>query len=152
MDRRSESLDAFKNATTLTPLEAGVWAGYGASLMEAQDVEQACHFYETAVFLDPDNAQYLTELATAYAAVQRWKDAEGKFTGAVRFGASGFNLYFSRGLCRLKLYDFVSAADDLRVALEFEPTHRRADEARELLRTIRSTGVNTDDRFRFGDL
>jgi len=43
--------------------------------------------------------------------------------------------------------------EDLRAALEIEPTHHRAAEAREILQLERSAGVAaTDDRFRFGDL
>jgi tetratricopeptide (TPR) repeat protein len=153
LELRAESRDAFQHAASSAPLDAGAWAGYGASLMEARELEQAYHYYETAVFLDPDAVQYLTELATCYGGLEQWRKAEEKFTEAAKRGASGFDLYFNRAACRLKLGDFGLAMEDLRAALEIEPTHHRAAEAREILQLERSAGVAaTDDRFRFGDL
>jgi tetratricopeptide (TPR) repeat protein len=153
LDLRAESRDAFEKSTSRAPLDAGTWAGYGASLMEAQEMEQASHYYETAVFLNPDDVQYQKELATCYAVLEQWKKASERFTEVAKRGGSSFDLYFNRALCLLKLGDLGLAMEDLRAALEIEPTHRRADEARELLQVGGSAGVtSTDDRFRFGDL
>jgi tetratricopeptide (TPR) repeat protein len=147
-----ESRDAFGHAAETAPLDAGTWAGWAASLVETKNLELAYHCYETAVFLDPGNAQYLTELATCYAALERWQQADETFSEAASQGASSFDLFFNRALCRLKLGLFEPAMEDLRGALEIAPAHPRAAEARELLQTGRSAGVASDSRFRFGKL
>lgn len=152
MELQAESREAFHNATSAAPLDAGTWAGYGASLMEAQELEQARHYYETAVFLNPEKLEYQTELATCYAGLKQWQKAEERFSEAAKRGATGFDLHFNRAVCRMGLGEIGPAMEDLRAALEIDPTHRRAAEAREILELERKAMASKDDRFRFGEL
>jgi len=129
----TDSVNAFYRATAYSPLEAGTYAGVGASLMESQEYEYALPYYGIALSLQPDNGFYHYEMALSHAGLRRWQQAIEKFTDALNVGVVMFEVYFNRGLCYFYDGDNVKGTQDFRKALETDPSDYRCAQVREIL-------------------
>jgi tetratricopeptide (TPR) repeat protein len=75
---------------------------------------------------NPDDAEVQLAVADSYAAKGQWEKAEPLYTRCIKLGPDQSELYFKRGVARMRAAVFATAADDFRTVLATAPDRYEA--------------------------
>jgi len=126
------SLEELIHARELNPNRGDVLFELGKFYLQINDLRKAIGYFEMASSLMPENAGLLEILASAYATVTLWKEAEACYRSAVRLAPDSPSLY-------LKFADLLIGKDNYIEAekMLLQGAHQCADRF-ELLRKLAS--------------
>ncbi len=114
-------------------------AGRAYGLLNSGKLEEARVIYRGLVAADPTDSVFRCHLGAAELRLGRAAEAEVEFDAALRFNRANVDALSGRGEARLRLGRIVEAVEDLRAAVELDPTARRPStiRARALLVSLR---------------
>jgi predicted O-linked N-acetylglucosamine transferase (SPINDLY family) len=115
-----QSIEAFRQATTLQPTipEAHYYLGF--VLAEANNAVDAANSFHQAVHLKPDYGEALYELGRLFLKVGRYEDAAGYFKRVVKLIPSNPQVHYSLGVASAP-YDIEGAVTCFQKALSLKP-------------------------------
>ena len=77
--------------------------------------------FQRVVRDNPDDAEVLLAVADSYSNKSRWESAEGLYTRLIKLTPDQTELYFKRGVARMRSTYFGTAVEDFRKVLAHEP-------------------------------
>src|SRR6202012_1544512 len=102
---------------------ASAWGGYGAGLMQRNDIEGAVKAFRIAIFLDESGAGFWSDLAQAHMRRNDHKEAFRCLNKAKEHGNLSFDVYLQCGVCAAELHDEVTALENWGLAVKSNPDH-----------------------------
>ncbi len=105
---------------------ADAFFGRGVQLQKAGDTVGAIEAYETAVKLDPQRFDALSNLGAAYVQLGRYDEGIVQYRKALEVAPQLTAVRLNLALALYKSARIPEAAGELRRVLEADPTHRRA--------------------------
>jgi len=90
LGRYDEALEAFGNASSIDPLQPGVWYEIGEILLERGNTDKAMNAYNTSIELDPDYAYSWIRKGSILRRAGMYQDAINCFDEAIRCYNAGY--------------------------------------------------------------
>jgi tetratricopeptide (TPR) repeat protein len=123
---RAEAL--FRKALTLRRHDPMSWYNLGVCRFKANDLEGAVQCYQHALQFDPKFLQAFNNLGTTLAYLNRLAEAEEVFDRGLAVNPNHPKFYFGKANLAVMNRNVSRARNLLKMALEKDPTYKRAKE------------------------
>jgi len=128
-NKQFEEFEAFLAAEEPKSAEEYYKRGW-LSIDEDENFIWAIPDFDQAIKLDPTNAAYYRDRASAHCAIDSYDSALADYNEAIKLGANDADVYWFRGLVYLYKYEFEYAIADFDKAIMIDPKHEDALSAR----------------------
>jgi tetratricopeptide (TPR) repeat protein len=134
-----EAIDCFQKAgeNILYRTPQFAYNGLGLAYYGKRDYHKAIASYQKALEVSPSYSPARTNLGLALERINRWEAAIVTYKKAIEVAPNYTPAHFNLGRLYIKLNRYAEAAEELEEIIKIEPRSRTAEEARELLKTMR---------------
>lgn len=121
MCKIQDSLESYRLALEIEPMNFDAWYNSGNSYLQMKDYKRAIECYQEALAIDPDSSQTSNNLGFAQFSLGEYENALFSVDKALSYGRNQYSSLINKSLILKRIYRFREAADLCLEASLIEP-------------------------------